>query len=77
MIGMRFFKAAVTADTPAGPAPAEMRGRAAEISDPGSFGWEVMWEALKTEAPSEESDTLTEELGLDQEQEIAPTRIPK
>jgi hypothetical protein len=47
-----------------------MRGRAAEIADPGEFEWEVVWEALKTEPPDDSSSTLTQELGLDQEQEI-------
>jgi hypothetical protein len=54
----------------AGPAPAEMRGRAAEISDAGGLSWEVVWEALKTEPPAEDPPTLTYELGLDQEREI-------
>jgi hypothetical protein len=31
-----------------------MRGRAAEIADPGAFDWEVVWEALKTEPPAED-----------------------
>ena len=56
--------------TPAGPPPAQMRGRASEISDPSAFGWEVMWEALKTEPPSDEPATLTQELGLDHEELI-------
>jgi len=47
-----------------------MRGRAAEITDPGELGWEVVWEALKTEAPAEDASTLTQELGLDQETDI-------
>jgi hypothetical protein len=47
-----------------------MRGRAAEISDPGALGWEVVWEALKTEPPDEDAETLTQELGLDQENQI-------
>jgi hypothetical protein len=47
-----------------------MRGRAAEIADPGELGWEVVWEALKTEPPDDSSSTLTQELGLDEEQEI-------
>src|SRR5436190_8791236 len=55
---------------PAGPPPAEMRARAAEINDPSPLGWEVLWEALKTEPPTDEPSTLTQELGLDQEQEI-------
>jgi hypothetical protein len=55
----------------AGPAPAEMRGRAAEIDDPGTLGWEVLWEALKTEPPGEGADTLTGELGLGEEREIS------
>ena len=48
-----------------------MRGRAAEIADPGSLGWEVLWEALKTEPPVEDPSTLTQELGLGEEQEIS------
>jgi hypothetical protein len=49
-----------------------MRGRAAEIDDAGALGWEVVWEALKTEPPPEDasSATLTQELGLDEEQEV-------
>jgi hypothetical protein len=69
MRGLTLFRATKKA-APAGPPPAEMRGRAAEISDPGMFGWEVLWEALKTEAPADEPSTLTQELGLDSEQEI-------
>ena len=53
-----------------GPAPAEMRGRAAEISDPADLSWEVVWEALKTEPPAGDGP-LTQELGLDSEHEIA------
>jgi len=48
-----------------------MRGRAAEISDPGTFGWEVLWEALKTEPPADDPSTITQELGLDEERDIA------
>jgi hypothetical protein len=55
---------------PAGPPPAEMRGRAAEITDPGGLGWEVVWEALKTEPPADDAATMTQELGLDQETDI-------
>jgi hypothetical protein len=47
-----------------------MRGRAAEIADPGAFQWEVVWEALKTEPPAENPSTITEELGLGEEQDI-------
>jgi hypothetical protein len=47
-----------------------MRGRAAEIADPGALDWEVVWEALKTEPPTENPSTLTKELGLGVEQEI-------
>jgi hypothetical protein len=47
-----------------------MRGRAAEIADPAALGWEVTWEALKTEAPVEAPATITQELGLGQENEI-------
>lgn len=54
----------------AGPPPSEMRGRAAEITDPGELGWEVVWEALKTEPPAEDASTMTQELGLDQETDI-------
>ena len=48
-----------------------MRGRASEIADPGALGWEVVWEALKTEPPAEDSGTLTQELGLGEEREIS------
>ena len=59
-------------DTPqAGPSPVEMRGRAAEIDDPGALDWEVVWEALKTEPPAENPSTLTQELGLDQQRDLA------
>ena len=47
-----------------------MRGRAADISDPGPLEWQVVWEALKTEPPADDPSTLTQELGLDHEQEI-------
>jgi hypothetical protein len=47
-----------------------MRGRAAEIADPGALEWEVVWEALKTEPPAENPSTITQELGLGEEQEI-------
>lgn len=47
-----------------------MRGRAAEITDPGALGWEVVWEALKTEEPADDPNTLAQELGLDEEHEI-------
>jgi hypothetical protein len=47
-----------------------MRGRAAEIADPGAFDWEVVWEALKTEETAEDAETLTQELGLGEEREI-------
>jgi hypothetical protein len=53
-----------------GPDPAEMRGKAAEISDAGVLGWEVVWEALKTEPPADDG-TLTQELGLGEEHEIS------
>jgi hypothetical protein len=70
MRGLTMFRATKRASIP-GPPPAEMRGRAAEISDPGLLGWEVLWEALKTEPPSDDAFTLTYELGLDHEREIA------
>jgi hypothetical protein len=47
-----------------------MRGRAAEITDPGAFGWEVLWEALKTEPPTDNASTITEEHGLGEERDI-------
>jgi hypothetical protein len=56
---------------PSGPSPAEMRGRAGEIDDPGELGWEVVWEALKTEPPAETPSTITQELGLGEEREIS------
>lgn len=56
---------------PSGPPPAEMRGRAGEIDDPSELGWEVVWEALKTEPPAETPSTITEELGLGEEHEIS------
>ena len=36
-----------------GPLPAEMRGRADEITDPAAMRCEAVWEALKTEPPSD------------------------
>jgi hypothetical protein len=48
-----------------------MRGRAADIDDPSAFGWEVVWEALKTEPPAESPSTITQELGLGEEREIS------
>jgi hypothetical protein len=50
-----------------------MRGRAAEITDPAAYDWEVIWEALKTEPPAEDSGTLTQELGLGEEREVTQT----
>jgi hypothetical protein len=47
-----------------------MRGRSAEIEDPGAYGWEVVWEALKTEPPADKPSTITQELGLDRELEL-------
>jgi hypothetical protein len=54
----------------AGPPAAEMRGRAAGIADAGALPWEVLWEALKTEPPAEDPSTITQELGLDEEQDL-------
>src|SRR5262245_14826499 len=56
--------------SPSGPPPEEMRGRAAEIDDAGAYGWEVVWEALKTVPADEAPDTLTGELGLGEEIEV-------
>ena len=56
--------------TQASPTPLEMRGRAEEIADPAGLDWEVVWEALKTEPPADDASTLTQELGLDDEQEV-------
>src|SRR5262249_11428489 len=56
-----------------GPSPAEMRGRAAEIADPSGLDWEVVWEALKTEPPADSPSTITQELGLGEEQELTQT----
>jgi hypothetical protein len=50
-----------------------MRGRAAEIDDPGDLGWEVVWEALKTEGPMDTPATITAELGMSEEHEISQT----
>jgi hypothetical protein len=50
-----------------------MRGRAAEIADAGAYGWEVVWEALKTEPPADDPSTITQELGLGEEDEIIQT----
>jgi hypothetical protein len=56
-----------------GPPPSEMRGRATEIADPGAYGWEVVWEALKTEPPAEDPSTITQEHGLGEENDILQT----
>jgi hypothetical protein len=64
------FRRATRHAAPAGPPPSEIRGRATEISDPAVFRWEVIWEALKTEPPAEDPSTITQELGLDQENDI-------
>jgi hypothetical protein len=69
MRGLAMFRTTKKADE--GPAPTEMRGRAAEITDPGRLGWQVLWEVLKTEAPQDDPSTLTQELGLEQEREIS------
>ena len=50
-----------------------MRGRAAEIDDPSGLGWEVVWEALKTEPPTDSPSTITQELGLGEERELSQT----
>jgi len=50
-----------------------MRGRAAEIDDPSPLGWEVVWEALKTEPPADDPSTITQELGLGEERELSQT----
>jgi hypothetical protein len=50
-----------------------MRGRAAEIDDPSGLDWEVVWEALKTEPPADSPSTITQELGLGEEQELTQT----
>jgi hypothetical protein len=54
-----------------GPPPAEMRGRAAEITDPAGLDWEVVWEALKTEPPADDPATIAQELGLGEEREVS------
>ncbi len=50
-----------------------MRGRAAEIDDPSALEWEVVWEALKTEPPTDNPSTITAELGLGEERELTQT----
>jgi hypothetical protein len=50
-----------------------MRGRAAEIDDPSALDWEVLWEALKTEPPTDSPSTITQELGLGEERELIQT----
>ena len=56
--------------TTTGPASTEMRGRAVEIADPAGLEWDVLWEALKTQPPDDDSLVLTQELGLDEERSI-------
>jgi hypothetical protein len=67
---MKLFRRQSKTTAQTGPPPAEMRGRAGEIADPAALGWEVVWEALKTEPPAENAATITQELGLDTEQDI-------
>jgi hypothetical protein len=67
---LKLFRTQSDETTQAGPPPAEMRGRAAEIADAGTLGWEVVWEALKTEAPAEDPSTITQELGLGEERSV-------
>jgi hypothetical protein len=66
----KLFRARSNDQPEAGPPPTEMRGRAAEIADVGALGWEVVWEALKTEPPADNPSTLTQELGLDEERSV-------
>ena len=66
----KLFRARSTDHAEAGPPPGEMRGRAAEIADPGGLDWAVLWEALKTEPPAEHPSTITQELGLDEETDV-------
>ena len=42
----------------------------AEIADPAGLEWDVLWEALKTQPPDDDSLVLTQELGLDEERSI-------
>jgi hypothetical protein len=67
---LKLFRARADEPAQAGPSAAEMHGRAAEIADPGTLHWEVLWEALKTEPPADEPSTLTQELGLGEERSI-------
>jgi hypothetical protein len=66
----KLFRARSNDLVQAGPSPTEMRGRAAELADAGTLGWEVIWEALKTEPPADNASTLTQELGLDEERSV-------
>jgi hypothetical protein len=68
---MGLFRRPAQEAAASGPAPAQMRGLAVEITDPGLLRWEVVWEALKTEPPADEPSTITQELGLHEEREIA------
>jgi hypothetical protein len=56
----------------AGPPAAAMRGRAADIADAGAVPWEVLWEALKLDAPDPADDGLAAELGLREETWLDP-----
>jgi hypothetical protein len=56
-----------------GPSAAAMRGRAAEIADAGAVPWQVLWEALKIDAPGEH---LTSELGLEMDDWADGTNDP-
>ena len=48
---LKLFRSRSDDRTQTAPPPTDMRGRATEISDPATLGWEVVWEALKTEPP--------------------------
>ena len=67
---LKLFRARSNDQAQAGPPPTEMRGRAAEIADAGALGWEVVWEALKTEPPADNASTVTQELGLGEERSV-------
>jgi hypothetical protein len=66
----KLFRARSNDQAQAGPPPTELRGRAADIADAGALGWEVVWEALKTEPAADNASTVTQELGLDEERSV-------
>src|SRR5262249_56002896 len=45
-------------------------GGGGEITGRAGLDWQVLWEALKTEPPAARVETVTQELGLDEERSV-------